>query len=143
MARDLQTTLPLTGLSLSLSKVSIAICPLWWSAFSERSGRRTVYLVSFVLFLLWSILSALSNSIGMLIVMRVLSASAASSLQSVCAGTVADIWEVRERETAMGIFYLGSLAIGTLLGPLHGGLLTQAWGWRATQWFLATYGGAV
>ena len=77
-------------------------------------------------------ISAISNSIGMLIAMRVLSASAASSVQSVGAGTVAEIWEVKERGTAMGIFYLGALAIGALLGPLLGGLLTQAWGWRAT-----------
>lgn len=79
----------------------------------------------------------------MLIAMRVLAASAASSVQSVGAGTIADIWEVKERGTAMGVFYLGALAVGTLLGPLIGGLLTQTWGWRATQWFLAIYGGVV
>ena len=79
----------------------------------------------------------------MLIAMRILAASAASSVQSVGAGTVADIWEVKERGTATGIFYLGSLAIGTLLGPLLGGLLTEQWGWTATQWFLAVYGGIV
>lgn len=75
--------------------------------------------------------------------MRVLAASAASSVQSVGAGTVADVWEVKERGAAMGIFYIGQLAVGTLLGPLLGGVLTQVWGWRATQWFLSIYGGIV
>ena len=116
---------------------------LWWSAFSEHSGRRRVYVLPFVLFVIWSVLSAVSNSIGMLITMRVLSGSSASSVQSVGAGTIADIWEVKERGTAIGIFYLGSLADGTLLGPLLGGLLMQEWGWQATQWFLAIYGGVV
>lgn len=58
--------------------------------------------------------------------MQVLSASAASSVQSVGAGTVADIWDVKERGIAVGIFYLSSLAVGTLLGPLFGGILTEA-----------------
>jgi len=36
----------------------------------------------------------------------------------------------------MGVFYLGPL-LGPALGPVIGGALTQAWDWRATQWFLA------
>lgn len=69
--------------------------------------------------------------------MRFLSASAASSFQSVGAGTVADMWEPKEMGAAMGICYLGNLGVGLILGPLLGGILTETWGWRATQWFLA------
>lgn len=43
----------------------------------------------------------------------------------------------------MGIYYLGNLGVGLVLGPLLGGVLTETWGWRATQWFLAAYGGIV
>lgn len=142
-AHDLHTSLNLADLTLSLSKIGIAFCPLWWSSFSEHSGRRTVYIISFVLFVIWSALAAISKDIGMLLAMRFLSASAASSFQSVGAGTVADMWEPRERGAAMGIYYLGNLGVGLVLGPLLGGILTQTWGWRSTQWFLATYGGIV
>lgn len=55
------------------------------------------------------------------------------------AGTVADIWAVRERGEAMGVFYLGPL-LGPFLGPIVGGLLSGKLGWRSTQWFLAIYG---
>ncbi|KAL8648256.1 MAG: hypothetical protein Q9210_005096 [Variospora velana] len=61
---------------------------------------------------------------------------------SVGAGTIADIWEVKERGNAMGIFYLGPLC-GPLLAPIVGGALAQRWGWRSTQWFLALYGGVL
>ncbi|KAF6233261.1 hypothetical protein HO173_008551 [Letharia columbiana] len=142
-ASDLHTSLNLADLTLSLSKIGIAFCPLWWSAFSEHLGRRTVYIVSFFLFVLWSVLAAISKNIGMLLAMRFLSASAASSFQSVGAGTVADMWEPKERGAAMGIYYLGNLGVGLVLGPLLGGILTETWGWRATQWFLAIYGGVV
>ena len=78
----------------------------------------------------------------MLIVMRMLGGGAAASVQAVGAGTIADVWEVRERGRAMGAFYLGPLC-GPLIGPIVGGALAEKFGWRSTQWFLAIYGGAV
>ena len=119
--------------------LSMAIFPLWWSSFSERLGRRTIYLTSFALFVLFNCLCAISDSIGMLIVMRMLSGGASASVQAVGAGTIADLWEVRERGRAMGIFYLGPLC-GPLLAPIIGGVLAQRWGWRSTMWFSAAYG---
>ena len=82
--------------------LSMAIFPLWWSAFSESFGRRSVYMVSFALFILFAVLSAVSSSIGMLVAMRMLSGGAAASVQAVGAGTIADLWESRERGRAMG-----------------------------------------
>ena len=61
-------------------------------------------------------------------------------MQAVGAGTIADIWEVKERGKAMGIFYLGPL-FGPLLSPILGGVLTQELGWRSSQWALAIFGG--
>ena len=78
----------------------------------------------------------------MLIVMRVLGGGAAASVQAVGAGTIADIWAVKERGQAMGIFYLGPL-MGPLFAPIIGGALAEKWGWRSTQWFLAIYGGVL
>lgn len=91
------------------------------------------------LYLVFNILSARSSSIGMLIVMRILSSGSACSVTVVGAGTVSDIWEVKERGSAMSIYYLGPL-LGPALGPVIGGALAQRWDWRATQWFLTIYG---
>ena len=66
--------------------------------------------------------------------MRMLSGGAAASVQAVGAGTIADIWEVKERGRAMGIFYLGPLC-GPLLAPIIGGALNEGLGWRSVQWF--------
>jgi multidrug resistance protein len=119
--------------------LAMSIFPLWWSSFSERLGRRTIYLASFALFVVFNCLCAVSNSIAMLIVMRMLSGGASASVQAVGAGTIADLWESRERGRAMGIFYLGPLC-GPLFAPIIGGLLAQRWGWRSTMWFLAAFG---
>lgn len=139
VAKELHTTATITNLSVALYMLSMAIFPLWWSSFSERLGRRTIYITSFALFVLFNCLCAISNSIAMLIVMRMLSGGASASVQAVGAGTIADLWEVRERGRAMGIFYLGPLC-GPLLAPIVGGVLAQRWGWRSTMWFSAAYG---
>ncbi|EDU45132.1 AraJ Arabinose efflux permease [Pyrenophora tritici-repentis] len=129
-----------TNLSVAVYMLSMAIFPLWWSSFSERLGRRTIYITSFLCFVLFGILSAISTSISMLIVFRTLSGGAAASVQAVGAGTIADIWETKERGRAMSFFYLGPLC-GPLLAPIIGGALGAGLGWRSTQWFLVIYGG--
>ncbi|KKK20329.1 putative MFS multidrug resistance transporter [Aspergillus rambellii] len=142
VAQDLNTTTTITNLTISLYMLSMSIFPLWWSSFSERLGRRTIYLVSFCLFVVFNVLCAISHSIGMLTVMRLLSGGASASVQAVGAGTIADIWHPRERGRAMGIFYLGPLC-GPLLAPIIGGALAQRWRWRSTMWFLSAYGAVV
>ena len=119
--------------------LAMSIFPIWWSSFSETAGRRSVYIISFTVLALWNVLAAVADSISMFIIMRFLSGGASAAVQAVGAGTIADVWEVKERGRAMGIFYLGPLC-GPLLSPIIGGALTQGLGWRSTQWFQAIYG---
>ncbi|KAF2458652.1 putative MFS multidrug resistance transporter [Lineolata rhizophorae] len=142
ISRDLNSTPTIANLSVAVYMLSLAFFPLWWSSFSETLGRRTVYIISFALFTLFAILSAVATNIAMLITMRVFSGGAAASVQAVGAGSIADIWEPKERGRAMGIFFLGPLC-GPLIAPIIGGVLTEAFNWRATQWFLVIYGGVV
>lgn len=140
IATDFHSTATVVNLSIAFYMLSMSIFPLWWSSFSETLGRRTIYVTSFALFLVFNVLSAISTSIGMFIAMRILSGGAAASVQAVGAGTIADVWEVKERGRAMGMFYLGPLC-GPLLAPILGGVLAQELGWRSTQWAMVIYGG--
>ena len=63
----------------------------------------------------------------MLTVMRVLAGGSTTSVQADGAGTIADLWAVKEIGQAMGIFYFGPLC-GPLLAPIIGGALTRRWG---------------
>lgn len=141
IAAELRTTPAIVNLTVALYMLSMAISPLWWSPLSELFGRRSVYLVSFVLFIVFAILSAVSTSIVMLTVMRILCGGAIASVQAMGAATIADIWKPIERGKAIGFFYLGPLC-GPLFAPVIGGVLAQKWQWRATMWFLAIYGGS-
>ncbi|KAL8940123.1 MAG: hypothetical protein Q9211_002429 [Gyalolechia sp. 1 TL-2023] len=83
-------------------------------------ARSTKWYITFVV-----ALAAMAAPMGSAIILR--------------AGTIADIWHVKERGNAMSIFYIGPLC-GPLLAPIVGGALAQRWGWRSTQWFIALYG---
>lgn len=116
--REFKTSSAVTNLSVALYMLSMAIFPLWWSSFSERSGRRSIYIVSFASYTIFGVLSAISPNIAMLVVMRLLNGGSAASVQAVGAGTIADLWEPIERGRAMGMFYLGPL-LGPLIGTLY------------------------
>lgn len=139
---DLNTTVTIFNVAIGIYLVTLGVVPLWWSNFSERHGRRSIYIISFAMYLCFTIGCALSTSINMLIGFRVLSGGCAASVQSVGAGTIGDLYPMTKRGSAMGIFYLGPLC-GPLLSPIIGGAITsnKSLGWRATQWFLVILSG--
>ena len=139
ISEDFNVSPSVTNFSAAFSLLAMAIFPLWRSSFSETLGRRTIYLTSFTLFLLWNVLAAVSVNIAMLVVMRILSGGAAASVQAVGAGTIADLWEPKERGKAMGIFYLGSRS-GPLWCAIVWGAVPQCLRWLITFWCLAIYG---
>ncbi|CAM1504998.1 Fc.00g106350.m01.CDS01 [Cosmosporella sp. VM-42] len=122
-ARDLDASATVTNLSVALYMLSISFFPLSWSSFSETAGRRTAYITSFIIFVLFAILSATAKSIGIFVAMRMLSGGAGASVQAVGVGTLADIWEPFERGKAMGRFYTGPLC-GPLLAPIICGFVS-------------------
>ncbi|KAF7968295.1 hypothetical protein HWV62_31041 [Athelia sp. TMB] len=115
--------------------------PLLWAAISEIKGRKIVYLASFAIFAIGSAIVAVSQSIGLLIGMRIVQAAGSSAVMAIGAGTLADVFEPAERGAKFGVYY-GAPLLGPSVGALLGGGLTQARGWRAVFWFLAVFAGA-
>lgn len=139
---DLHTNATVTNLSLAFYLLAMAIFPLWWSNWAEAFGRRTIYLISFALGVVFAVLAAISNSIGMLIAVRLLSGGSSASVQAVGVASISDLWEPRERGRAMGIFFLGP-QLGPFLAPIIGGALADRWGWRSTMWFVVILAAAM
>jgi multidrug resistance protein len=139
---NLHTTITILNVAIGVYLITLGVIPLWWSHLSERHGRRSIYIISFILYLCFTIGCALSKNVNTLIGFRILSGGCAASVQSVGAGTIGDLYPITKRGAAMGLFYLGPLA-GPLLSPIIGGAITSnpKFGWRATQWFLICLSG--
>ncbi|EED12874.1 florfenicol exporter, putative [Talaromyces stipitatus ATCC 10500] len=132
------TTDTQVALTTTVFLIGLAIAPLWWSSLSQQYGRRPILVASFLLSVVAVIVCAVSNSLPLIIVFRLIEALGCSSAQSVGAGVIADIYIPTERGTALGWFYLGTL-IGPLIAPIVGGAL-QVWlGWRANLFFMAIF----
>ncbi|KAG2089032.1 vacuolar DHA amino acid exporter [Suillus discolor] len=113
--------------------------PLIWSAVAEITGRKVIYLLSSGLFVVGSAVLALSKTIEVMIAMRTIQAAGSSAFLAISAATLADIYDTHERGTMMGVFYAAPL-LGPALSPMIGGLLSQAFNWRAIFYFLLICG---
>lgn len=106
-------------LALAIYMLALALFPLWWSSASELFGRRSTYIVSNAGLAIFGVLSAVSPSMTMFLVMRFFTGGAASAALSVGAGTIADIWEPKERGKAMAYYLLGT-AVWAIDRPFGG-----------------------
>ena len=95
---------------------------------ADLLGRRAVYQVGFIIFVLGSALSGLSHSIQWLIAARIVQAIGASIIQANGPAILTYIYSPEKRGQAMGYFGVFG-AVGFLMGPLLGGLLLSVAGW--------------
>lgn len=135
MTTDLKTDTMMINVSVGIYLFSIGFFPLFWSSFSERFGRRSIYIISFSLYIGFTIGCSLSPNINALIVFRMFSGGCSASVQAVGAGTISDLFIPEQRGRALGYYYLGVLA-APLISPIVGSLLLLRWNWRSTQWFM-------
>ncbi|SCU93819.1 LAME_0F05094g1_1 [Lachancea meyersii CBS 8951] len=140
ITRDFKTSTIMVNVSVGIYLLGLGILPIWWSSLSELRGRRTVYVLSFTLLFGFCIGCALSPNISAFIVFRMLCGASSASVQSVGAGTVADLFKPEERGKFLGYYYLGALT-APLTAPIIGSLLVSRWSWRSTQWFLVILAG--
>ncbi|KAJ3278629.1 dityrosine synthesis enzyme [Borealophlyctis nickersoniae] len=137
--KDLGCTALQINLTVSMFMLTFAIAPLGWGSLADRTGRRNVYLISFAIYNIANILLGFTQSYAYLMALRIAQAIGASSVQSLGAGTIADLFAPTERGKAMGIFLLGP-QLGPLVGPVIGGVLAKYAGWRWIFFFLAITG---
>ncbi|ORZ00093.1 major facilitator superfamily domain-containing protein [Absidia repens] len=125
----------LMNATISIFTFSTAIFPLFWARLGEKFGRRQVYLASFFIAIIGSVGCALAINMPMFLVFRAIAAIGSSSVMSMGAGTLGDIFDVHERGRAMA-WYTAPPLLGPALGPVVGGALNQRFGWRSNFWFV-------
>lgn len=100
-----------------------------WGKLADLLNRKILIQLALVLFVLGSALAGFSQDTSMLIGFRVVQGLGAGGLTALSQIIMADIISPRDRGRYMGLFG-GIMAVGTVGGPLIGGLLTDSIGWR-------------
>jgi EmrB/QacA subfamily drug resistance transporter len=124
------------GLQWTIAAYSVATASLMLTsgAIGDRFGRRTVLQVGLAVFTLASLGCSLAPSVGVLVAFRALQGAGGSALTPMAMGVIAaTASDPAARARAMGI-WSGTFGVGMAAGPVLGGILADALGWRSLFW---------
>ncbi len=127
--RGLDTTMIATLWATSAYLLAYAVPLLITGRLGDRFGPRRMYLTGLTVFTLSSLACGLSASIEMLIAARVFQGLGAAMLTPQTMAVITRIFPPRERGSAMAIWGI-TAGVATLVGPILGGFLLDAWGWE-------------
>jgi EmrB/QacA subfamily drug resistance transporter len=96
---------------------------------SDLFGRRPFYIGGLLFFLFGSAASGFSQNMGELVAARAVTGIGGGAMMALGVTTIGDIFSPRERGRWMGLIMSG-FGLGSILGPLVGGFITDHFGWR-------------
>ncbi|RLY94897.1 DHA2 family efflux MFS transporter permease subunit [Kocuria tytonicola] len=100
-----------------------------WGKLADLFDKKKLLLMAIAIFVVGSGAAGLSTSIGMLVVARVIQGVGMGGLMALAQTILGTIIPPRERGRYAG--YMGAvMAVATSVGPLLGGLIVDAFGWR-------------
>ncbi|CAK9784753.1 putative MFS multidrug transporter [Cutaneotrichosporon oleaginosum] len=127
---------------VSLFVLGFAFGPLLWAPASEVFGRRRVYLFSYFFLTLWQAVTCAAPNPGSVLVFRGLAGLFGSSPLANAGGTIADVLDPAQMGLGMALFSVAPF-LGPAIGPITGGFLGEAAGWRWVIGMLAIFCGFV
>ena len=136
VAHEFDVTEPQVALTTGLYMMGLGVGSVILSPTAILFGKRPVYLVAAICFILSAVWCAESPSFDSLIVARVFQGIAVSSVECLPSATVAEIYFLHEKAYRLGIYTLLLLG-GKNLVPLVSAAIIQSLGWRWVFWMVA------
>ena len=102
-----------------------------WGKLGDTIGRKKVYILGFLIFILGSVLAGLSWNLSSMIVFRIIQAIAGSADYPTAMAIITVTFPAgKERTQALGL-WSASFAAAAVFGPLIGGPLIDNFSWRS------------
>src|SRR5712692_2225935 len=111
--------------SYSIAEMLMVTMAGWWSALV---GRKRLYLASFVLFTLGSMLAGTAHTFTQMLCYRVIQGIGGGSFIPLSQAILRETYPPEEQGMAMAIFGMG-VVLAPAMGPIVGGWLTDNYGW--------------
>ncbi|MRG85872.1 MFS transporter [Salinibacillus xinjiangensis] len=106
---------------------------------ADLFGRKPVYFLGVIIFLVGSILCGLATSMPLLIAFRFIQGIGAGAVQPIASTIVGDIYSIEERSKIQG--YLASVwGISSIVGPALGGIFVEYIHWAWVYWINIPFG---
>ncbi len=113
--------------------LSFASLLLTGAALGDRFGRRRVFLAGLALFMAGSIVCGLSGTVQILILGRIIQGAGAAAAMPLSLTLIAESVRPEKRSAAVGL-WSAMTGLGTALGPVVGGAITQGLAWQWIFW---------
>jgi MFS family permease len=136
VAETYNVSVPQVALTTGLYMLGLGLGSVIASPTAILWGKRPVYLVAIIIFLLSSVWCALSPNYASLVVARIVQGMAVSPVECLPSATVAEIFFLHERAYRLGIYTLLLLG-GKNLIPLVSAAIIQSLDWRWVFWIVA------
>jgi EmrB/QacA subfamily drug resistance transporter len=127
---------PLSGLQWTVDAYTLVLASLLMLSGStaDRIGRRRTFIIGLLTFSAGSLLCSLAPNLTLLIVFRMVQAVGGSMLNPVAMSIITNTFTIpRERAQAIGV-WAAVVGVAMALGPVLGGILVTAVGWRSIFW---------
>jgi EmrB/QacA subfamily drug resistance transporter len=132
--RDLDASVTSLQWTIDAYTLTLASLLMLSGSTADRIGRRRVFRTGLLLFSAGSLACSIAPNVGALVGFRVLQAIGGSMLNPVAMSIIVNVFtEPRERARAIGIWG-GVTGLSMAAGPVLGGLLVDAVGWRSIFW---------
>ncbi|KAJ5279336.1 MFS general substrate transporter [Penicillium angulare] len=129
-------------LGLSMFVLGIAFGPLLTSPLSEWYGRRAIYIISWSLFLIWTIGTAVAKKFQTVLITRFFTGFFGGTFLSVSGGTAGDIFPRDQIQIPMALVSAAPFT-GPCFGPLIGGFINYHANWRWTYYVILIWAGVL
>lgn len=129
VSRDLGATGTQSSWVLLAYMLSTTTLILVFGRIADIVGRRRLYIAGIVVFLLASLACGLAPNAGFLIAARLVQGVGAASIVTNTTALLTDAFPERTLSVGLGLNATVA-AVGQVVGPLAGGLVTETLGWR-------------
>lgn len=140
IAAEFHVSVIAAGLVITLFLLGYCFGPLFFAPLSEFFGRRYIFYITFIGYLVFNFLCAWAPNFGALLVGRFITGTFASAPLSNAPGVLADLWGPVERGNAMALFAMITFA-GPGISPGIAGFLLLKENWRWVFYVLLWLGG--
>lgn len=113
---------------LTIFMVSMGITMPLTGYLGDRFGKKRIYMIGLVIFMIGSICGALSSNLSMVIISRAIQGTAGGLMMPIAMALIFNAFPKNERGLAVGIYGVAAM-VAPAIGPTVGGIVIEFFAW--------------